>query len=200
MTRTCNEWPLAYETEHKTFRQMIQELNANTLAQIAIDQIEENDIVNILSDMYDNMPNIDPEDPDGENKDYDRYFAANRISRANKSLLDKYKKIVYELMKGPKGSEPCTRVIGTRMFKLYFTTSYTWQNLRLPDKPDEEKTDKERQIEKELALFNDLNEQCNNAETAYNILKQKKKASEETLAALMPNSRCIHRAPVMQVV
>ena len=71
---------------------MIQELNANTLAQIAIDQIEENDIVNILSDQYEA------------------------------------------------------------------------------------------------------------AETALNILKQKKKASEETLAALMPNSKCIHRTPVMQVV
>ena len=75
-----------------TFKTMIQELNANTLAQIAIDQIEENDIVNILSDQYEA------------------------------------------------------------------------------------------------------------AETALNILKQKKKASEETLAALMPNSKCIHRTPVMQVV
>ena len=103
-------------------------------------------------------------------------------------------------MKGPKGSEPCTKVYGTRMFKLYYIISYTWQNLHLPDKPEEEKTDKDRQIEKELALFNELNEQCSNAETAYNILKQKKKASEETLAALMPNSKCIHRTPVMQVV
>ena len=211
VTRTCIEWPLAYETSHKTFTKMNnevnhafeakkQELNAETLAKIAIDQIEENDIVNILSELYDNMPSIDPEDPDGNNRDYDRYFAANRISRANKSLLDKYKKIVYDLMKGPKGSEPCTKVYGTRMFKLYYIISYTWQNLHLPDKPEEEKTDKDRQIEKELALFNELNEQCSNAETAYNILKQKKKASEETLAALMPNSKCIHRTPVMQVV
>lgn len=51
---------------------MTKELNANTLAQIAIDQIEENDTVNILSDMYDAMPNIDPEDPNGTNRDYDR--------------------------------------------------------------------------------------------------------------------------------
>ena len=186
------------EVNH-AFEAKKQELNAETLAQIAIDQIEENDIVNILSELYDNMPSIDPEDPDGNNRDYDRYFAANRISRANKSLLDKYKKIVYDLMKGPKGSEPCTKVYGTRMFKLYYIISYTWQNLHLPDKPEEEKTDKDRQIEKELALFNELNEQCSNAETAYNILKQKKKASEETLAALMPNSKCIHRTPVMQV-
>ena len=187
------------EVNH-AFEAKKQELNAETLAKIAIDQIEENDIVNILSELYDNMPSIDPEDPDGNNRDYDRYFAANRISRANKSLLDKYKKIVYDLMKGPKGSEPCTKVYGTRMFKLYYIISYTWQNLHLPDKSEEEKTDKDRQIEKELALFNELNEQCSNAETAYNILKQKKKASEETLAALMPNSKCIHRTPVMQVV
>lgn len=194
------ECALTIKAKHKTFTQMIQELNANTLAQIAIDQIEENDIVNILSDMYDSMPNIDPEDPDGSNRDYDRYFAANRISRANKSLLDKFKKIVYDLMRGPKGSEPCTKVIGTRMFKLYYNTSYTWQNLRLPEKPEEEKTDKDRQIEQELALFNELADQYEAAETALNILKQKKKASEETLAALMPNSKCIHRTPVMQVV
>ena len=179
---------------------MTKELNANTLAQIAIDQIEENDTVNILSDMYDAMPNIDPEDPNGTNRDYDRYFAANRISRANKSLLDKYKKIVYGLMRGSKGSEPCTKIIGTRMFKLYYNTSYTWQNLRLPNKPEEEKTDKERQIEQEFAQFTDLNEQCDEAETAFNILKQKKRASEETLATLMPNSKCIHRNPVMQIV
>ena len=179
---------------------MSKELNANTLAEIAIDQIEEEEIVNILSEMYDSMPNIDPDDQDGSNRDYDRYFAANRISRANKTLLDKFKKIVYNLMKGPKGSESCTKIIGTRMFKLYYNTSYTWQNLRLPEKPEEEKTDKERQIEQELELFNELNDQYNETETALNILKQKRKASEETLAALMPNSKCIHRTPVMQVV
>ena len=158
VTRTCKEWPLAYETEHKTFTKMKnevnrafeakkKELNAETMAQIAIDQIEENDIVTILSEVYDTMPNIDPEDSDGSHRDYDRYFAANRISRANKSLLDKYKRIVCGLMRGAKGSEPCTKVIGTRMFKLYYILSYTWQNLRLPDKPEEEKTDKDRQID-----------------------------------------------------
>lgn len=179
---------------------MLQELNANTLAQIAINQIEEGEIENILSEMYEHMPTIDPEDPKGENKDYDRYFAANKLSRANKSLVDKYKKIVYNLLKGPKGNEACTKVLGTRMFKLYYTTSHTWQNLRLPEKPENEKTEKDRQIEKELAIFNELNEQYKNAETALNILKQKKKASEETLAALMPNSKCIHRTPVLQAV
>ena len=179
---------------------MTQSLNAETLAQISIDQIEENDVVNILSDMYDHMPTIDPDDPKGLNRDYDLYFAANRLSRANKSLLDKFKKIVYELMKGPKGSEPCTKIIGTRMFKLYYNTSYTWQNLRLPEKPDAEKTDKDRQIEEELKQFNEYYEQYNETETRLNILKQKKKASEETLAALMPNSKCIHYSPVMQVV
>ncbi len=178
---------------------MKNELNAETLAQIGIDQIEEENIVNILSDLYDSMPNIDPDDPTGSNRDYDRYFAASRLSRANKALLDRFKKIVYDLMKGPKGNEPCTKVIGTRMFKLYYTTSYTWQNLHLPDKPEEEKTEKDRQIEKELALFNHLNDQYEAAETALNILKQKKKASEETLAALMPSSKCIHRTPVLQV-
>lgn len=200
MTRTCIEWPLAYETEHKTFEKMNKELNAATLAQIAIDQVEENDIINLLSDMYDTMPAIDPDDPEGVNRDYDRYFAANRLSRANKVLLDKFKKIVYELLKSPKGNEPCTKIIGTRVFKLYYTTSYTWEKCRMPEKPEAEKTDKDRQIDRELALFNELYQQYNEAETALNILKQKKKAAEETLAALMPTSKCIHRTPVMQVV
>ena len=47
------------EVNH-AFEAKKQELNAETLAKIAIDQIEENDIVNILSELYDNMPSIDP--------------------------------------------------------------------------------------------------------------------------------------------
>ena len=184
----------------KLSKTMIKELTANTLAKIAIDQVEENDIVNLLSDLYDTMPAIDPDDPEGVNRDYDRYFAANRLSRANKVLLDRFKKTVYELLKSTKGNEPCTKTIGTRMFKLYYTTSYTWEKCRMPDKPEAEKTDKDRQIDRELALFNDLYQQYNEAETALNILKQKKKAAEETLATLMPTSKCIHRTPVMQVL
>ena len=169
------------------------------MAQIAIDQMEENEVVTVLSGLYEAMPNIDPDDPEGSNRDYDRYFAANRISRANKSLLDKYKKAVFEHMKGTKEGEACTKVIGTRMFKLYYNTSYTWYNLHLPDKPEEEMTEKEKQIKRELELYNGLYQQCNEMETALTILKQKKKASEETLATLMPTSKCIHRTAVMQI-
>lgn len=174
---------------------MNQELNANVLAQVANEQIEDNDLLTILTGMYESMPCEDP-----ERLDFDRLSAANCLSKANKSLLDKFKKRIYALLKGPKGNEARTVTIGTRMFKLYYNTSYTWQNLRLPDKPEEEKTDRDWQIETELMIFNDLNAQYAETETALNILKQKKKASEETLAALMPNSKCIHRTPVIQVV
>ena len=174
---------------------MIKELNAKLLAQVANDEIADNDILSILASMYNSMPSEDP-----ERLDFDRLSAANCLSKANKSLLDTFKRRIYELLKGPKGNEPCTVTVGTRMFKLYYNTSYTWQNLRLPDKPVEQMTEKELLIKEELEIFNALNEQYSAAEMALNILKQKRKASEETLAALMPTSKCIHRTPVVQVV
>ena len=33
MTRTCNEWPLAYETEHKTFKIMATKINYDVIDQ-----------------------------------------------------------------------------------------------------------------------------------------------------------------------
>lgn len=86
VTRTCNEWPLAYETEHKTFKTMQNIIDANLLAQMASDQIEVNEVVNILDGMYQQMPCDDPED-----RDYQLLVAANRLYKANDAEVSKFK-------------------------------------------------------------------------------------------------------------
>ena len=181
---------------------MTQTLDANTLAQLAVDQIEENDIVNILCGMYEAMPC-----EESENRDFDRLFAANRLSKANKALLDKFKKIVFELMKSPKGNEPRTVVLGTRMFKLYYTGSYHFERVHLPELTDEQLQKMSReQIKIEgdkrdlLDEQHDLYQEITELENQLNPKKCRLKGINEALATMMPDSKAIHYTPVLQVV
>ena len=181
---------------------MNQSLDANTLAQLALDQIEENDIVNLLNDMYEQLSGEDI-----ENRDYDRLFAANRLSKANKVLLDKFKKVVYDLMKGPKDNESRTKIIGTRMFKLYYNSTYFWEKCRLPELTDEQRRKMTPgEIEayelkrKKLIERNELYQQIAELEQKLGPMKLVMKGMNEALGALMPSSKCIHRTPVLQVV
>lgn len=191
------------KAEHKNFQKtMNQSIDAGTLAQMALDQIEENDIVNLLNSLFDQMACEDP-----ENRDYDRLFAASRLSKANKVLLDKFKKAVYELMKGPKGNESTTKVIGTRMFKLYYNSTYHWENCRLPELTDGQRakmTDHEVEAyeEKRLKLLerNALYQEILSLEEKISPKKLVLKGMNEALGTLMPTSKCIHRTPVLQVV
>lgn len=190
------------KAKHKTFAKMNQSLDANTLAQLALDQIEENDIVNLLNDMYEQLSGEDI-----ENRDYDRLFAANRLSKANKVLLDKFKKVVYDLMKGPKDNESRTKIIGTRMFKLYYNSTYFWEKCRLPELTDEQRRKMTPgEIEayelkrKKLIERNELYQQIAELEQKLGPMKLVMKGMNEALGALMPSSKCIHRTPVLQVV
>lgn len=190
------------QSQAQNFCNMNQSLDANTLAQLALDQIEENDIVNLLNDMYEQLSCEDI-----ENRDYDRLFAAHRLSKANKVLLDKFKKVVYELMKGPKDNEAQTKVIGTRMFKLYYTSTYLWEKCRLPELTDEQREKMTAgEIEayetrrKKLIERNALYQQIAELEQKLGPMKLLLKGMNEALGALMPTSKCIHRTPVLQVV
>ena len=174
---------------------MQNEINAKLLAQIGTDQIEENEVVTILKDICQEMPCDTPDE-----QEYDRLYAVNRINRASKSLVDSFKGKVIELLKGPKGNESRTKTIGTRMFKLYYNTVYTWENLRLKKKPEEEKNEKDREIEKALATYKEKRESIQKKEADLRILKQEKKVAEEKLATLLPDSECIKYSPVLQVV
>jgi hypothetical protein len=180
---------------------MQNEINANLLAKMGINQIEEEKVVKILTDQYDAMPCEIP-----ENRDYDRLFAANRLSKANKVILDKFKKAVLELMKGPKGIEPCTITIGTRMFKLYYNTSSNWQKVHLPDltmEQIENMSDNEYKTEETkrelLAQWQELNQDIADLEKLITPKKLELKGKTEALEALMPLSKCIKRTPVLQV-
>ena len=149
---------------------MKKEINANLMAQIGTDQIEENDVVTILNDICQEMP-CDKADE----QDFDHLYAVNRINRASKSLVDTFKGKVMELMKGPKGNEARTRIIGTRMFKLYYNTIYTWENLRLKKKEEKDKTIKDRDIEETLAQYKAKRESIQEKEADFKVGKGEKK-------------------------
>lgn len=170
-------------------------INANLLAHVVNEEIETKDLTEVLKTVYNEIPCDAPEE-----QEYNQLIAANSLSKANKSLYDSFRNHTITLLKGPKGNESVTKVVGSRMIKLYYNTSYAWQNYRLEKKSEAEKTEKDRLIETELATLKDLTKQLLEAEVRVSTLKAKKKASEETLAALLPDSKCIHYSPVLQVV
>ena len=43
VTRTCKEWPLAYETTHKTFKIMAKEINLEVIDQMFAAQLSMNE-------------------------------------------------------------------------------------------------------------------------------------------------------------
>ncbi len=182
---------------------MKNEQIANLLAQIGTDQLEENQVVNILRELYDAMPCSDP-----ENRDYDRLFAATRISKANKSVLESLKSIVCKLMeKRTKGYEPVTANLGTRMFKFYYIPTYHWERVHLPELTDEQRTTMtDEEIEAyekkhhKLLDWQQLFEEVNQLEKELAPKKLELRGKSEALAVLMPTSKSIRRSPVLQVV
>ena len=180
---------------------MKNEQIANLLAQIATDQIEENQVVNILKEQYEAMPCSEP-----ENRDYDKLFAATRISKANKSVMEGYKRIVIEaIRKLVKGYESFTINIGTRMFKFYYQTTCHWERVHLPELTDEQlanMTDSEikayNEKRQKLLEWQQLYDKVSELEKTLAPMKLELRGKSEALAVLMPTSKCIHRTPVLQ--
>ena len=180
---------------------MKNEQIANLLAQIATDQIEENQVVDILKEQYEAMPFDEP-----ENRDYDKLFAATRISKANKSIVDGYKRAVIEAIKKlAKGYESITINLGTRMFKYYYQTTCHWERVHLPELTDGQLAnitdseikaynDKRQKLLEWQQLYDDVAE----LEKKLAPMKLELRGKSEALAILMPTSKCIHRTPVLQ--
>ena len=112
---------------------MATQLNAELLAQMANDQIEVNEVANILDGMYDEMPCDEPED-----RDYMRLFAANRLGKANDLEISKFKKAIIGLLQRPNDHSPQTVCIGTRMVKFYYSPSYHFERVFLPELTDDQ--------------------------------------------------------------
>ena len=203
VTRTCNEWPLAYETTHKTFATMKNEQIANLLAQIGNDRIEENEVVNILKEQYDAMPCEEE-----ENREFDRLFAATRISKANKTVMEGYKRIVIEAIKKlTKGYESITVNIGLRMFKFYYQISCHWERVHLPELTDEQRsTMTESEIKayeekrEKLLEWHQLFKEITDLEKKIAPMKPELKGKSDALAILMPTSKCIQHTPIVQAL
>ena len=158
-------------------------INADLLAQMAQDQIEVTEVVNILDGMYKQVPSDDPED-----RDYLRLFAANRLGKANDHT-------------------PQTISLGTRMVKFYYNPSYHFERVFLPDPTDEQlaqmsyeerkaEGDKRDLLDEQHWLYREIEE----LEAQLAPKKAKLRGINEALAAMMPKSKAIHYTPVVQVV
>ena len=177
-------------------------INAGLLAQMANDQIEVNEVENILDGMYTQMPCDEP-----ENRDYDRLFAANRLGKANDSEIKKFKKTIIDLLQRPNDYKPQTICLGSRMFKFYYTPSYHFERVNLPELNDEQlalMTYEERKFETDkrdlLDEHHDLYREIEELESKLAPKKAKLRGINEALAAMMPKSKAIHYTPVLQVV
>ena len=170
-------------------------IDAKLLAQVATDQLEDNEVVTILNDICTEMPSELP-----ENRDYDRLYVANRLCKANKTLVEKYRRIVLDLMRSSnKGHTSVTRNIDGHLFKLYYLISYTWQNLRLKEKPEEEMTEEDKAIKQAHDKYVRLYDEIEAMETKLRIHKQDMKTTGDILASLLPKSDCIKPNPVLQI-
>ena len=177
-------------------------INAGLLAQMANDQIEVNEVENILDGMYTQMPCDEP-----ENRDYDRLFAANRLGKANDSEIKKFKKTIIDLLQRPNDYKPQTICLGSRMFKFYYTPSYHFERVNLPELNDEQlalMTYEERKFETDkrdlLDEHHDLYREIEELESKLAPKKAKLRGINEALAAMMPKSKAIHYTPILQVV
>ena len=177
-------------------------INSELLAQMANDQIEVNEVERILDDMYAQMPC-----EDADNRDYDRLYAANRLDKANDAEIKKFKKTIIELLKRPNDYSPRTICIGSRMFKFYYTPSYHFERVYLPEPTDEqleEMSSDEKKFEGDkrdlLDEHHDLYREIAKLESDLAPKKAKLKGINEALAAMMPKSKAIHYTPVLQVV
>ena len=202
MTRTCKEWPLAYETKHKTFKKMQEIIDANLLAQMANDQIEVNEVVNILDGMYKQMPCDNPED-----RDYQLLCAANRLDKANDAEVSKFKKVIIALLQRPNDYSSQTIPFGARLIKFYYTLTTHFERVNLPDLTEEQlekMTEKEKEFENEkrklLKEHHELSQEIEDIEAQLAPKKAKLRGINEALAAMMPKSKAIHYTPVVQVV
>lgn len=169
---------------------------------MANDQIEVNEVENILDGMYTQMPCDEP-----ENRDYDRLFAANRLGKANDSEIKKFKKTIIDLLQRPNDYKPQTICLGSRMFKFYYTPSYHFERVNLPELNDEQlalMTYEERKFETDkrdlLDEHHDLYREIEELESKLAPKKAKLRGINEALAAMMPKSKAIHYTPILQVV
>ena len=180
---------------------MAIQLDANLLAQMANDQIEVNEVANILDGMYDEMPCDESED-----RDYMRLFAANRLGKANDSEISKFKKAIIGLLQRPNDHSPQTICLGTRMVKFYYTPSYHFERVFLPELTEEQleamtyeevKAEGEKRdlLDEQHELFREIRD----LEEKLAPKKAKLRGVNEALAVMMPKSKAIHYTPVVQV-
>ena len=181
---------------------MQETINANLLAQMASDQIEVNEVVNILDGIYKQMPCDDPED-----RDYQLLCAANRLGKANDAEVSKFKKAVVALLERPNDHSPQTIQFGARLIKFYYTPTYHFERVFLPELTDEQLEDmsnEEKKAEGEkrdlLDEMHDLYREIQDIEGQLAPKKAKLRGINEALAAMMPKSKAIHYTPVVQVV
>ena len=178
-----------------------QNLDANILAQLANDQIEINEVANILDGMYNAMPCDQADD-----SDYLRLLAANRLGKANDSEISKFKKAVIGLLQRPNDHSPQTICVGPRLVKFYYTPTFHFENVNLPELTDEQiekmsyeevKTERDKR-----ELLEEHHELCREIKALEDELAPKKaklRGINEALAAMMPKSKAIHYTPVVQV-
>ena len=177
-------------------------INVDLLAKMANDQIEVNEVENLLDGMYAQLPCENP-----ENRDYDRLFAANRLGKANDAEIKKFKKAIVELLQRPNDHTPQTITIGSRMFKFYYTPTYHFERVNLPELTPEQldkmsddeikvENDKRELLKEQHELYHEIEE----LEATLAPKKAKIRGVNEALMVMMPKSKAIHYTPVLQVV
>ena len=203
MNRTCTEWPLAYDTKHKTEAKMLEVINGKILSEMANDQIEEVEVSNLIAAQCDSMASCADEDE----CDYYRLFAVNRLNKASKVVLDKFRDRVIGLMKRLRNNESVTKIIGSRMYKFYYNLTTHFERVHLPELTAEQMEKMTPEQLKLEGMKRDLLDEQHKLYTEIEAIEQelgpkkiRLKGMNEALAVMMPDSKAIKRTPVLQVL
>ena len=182
---------------------MNQTINANILAQMANNEIENENVLELVGRDLNNATI--------ENESFtalDKIRAVNSLKVVMTAAVEALRPLAKEQFEQLFGAN-CLgdRTFRNGIFRRYDTFTYTWENVRMGELTAEQKekmTAKEiESYEKTRATLNERNElykQVKELEKEMAELKPRLKGLNETLAAMLPESKAIKRKTVFQVL
>lgn len=182
---------------------MQQIMNANLLAQIAKSEIEKDEVLAIIGREINNAAiNDEAFTP------LDKLRVANSLKVVTSAAEEDLRPLAKAQFQELYGEDYIgTGTFRNGAFRQYETLTYTWENVRMPELTEEQKQKMTKdEIEKyetareTLAARNALFKRIKDIEAELAPLKPQLKGLNESLAAMLPTSKAIHRKIVFQVL
>ncbi len=177
-------------------------INASILAQMANNEIGNEEVLTLLGSDLDAA--TISESPFTA---LDKLRAANALKVATSAAVEAFRPLAKEQFQQLFGDEPGDQPYHNGFFRMYDTFTYTWENVRLSELTNEQRS---KMTLQEIATYevtrdtlqrrNELFKHIKAIERELAPLKPQLKGLNESLATLLPDSKAIHRKTVIQVL